>query len=234
MSTRDILTAGAAEWGMELSPEALNAFDIYASFLTEQNAVMDLTAVSGEEETAKRHFLDSLSLLRVADFHGKRVIDVGSGAGFPGLPLKLAVPGLSLTLLDAQQKRVDFLASLCEKLGTEAECLHARAEEQALKPDYRDGYDYAVSRAVAQLNVLCELTLPFVKPGGALLAMKAKDCAAEVAEAANAVQTLGAVLEDVKTFAVGDIERSVVVIRKVSPAPEGYPRRFARIQKKPL
>lgn len=234
MSTRDILTAGTAEWGVEISPEALDAFDIYASFLGEQNAVMDLTAVSGEEETAKRHFLDSLSLLRVADFRGKRVIDVGSGAGFPGLPLKLAVPDMALTLLDAQQKRVDFLAALCEKLGTEAECLHARAEERALKPDYRDGYDYAVSRAVAQLNMLCELTLPFVKAGGALLAMKAKDCAAEAKEAENAIKTLGATVESVESFTVGEIERSVVVIRKLSPTPAGYPRRFARIQKKPL
>ena len=234
MSTREILSVGMTEWGLELSPEALNAFEVYASYLAEQNAVMDLTAVSGEAETAKRHFLDSLSLLRVADFSGKRVIDVGSGAGFPGLPLKIAVPDMALTLLDAQQKRVDFLASLCEKIGADAECLHARAEEQALKPEYREGYDYAVSRAVAQLNQLCELTLPFVKVGGALLAMKAKDCAQEVKEAENAMKTLGAALETVESFAVGDIERSVVIIRKVSPTPAGYPRRFARIQKKPL
>ena len=234
MSTREILSVGMTEWGLELSPEALNAFEVYASYLAEQNAVMDLTAVSGEAETAKRHFLDSLSLLRVADFHGKRVIDVGSGAGFPGLPLKIAVPDMALTLLDAQQKRVDFLASLCEKIGADAECLHARAEEQALKPEYREGYDYAVSRAVAQLNQLCELTLPFVKVGGALLAMKAKDCAQEVKEAENAMKTLGAALETVESIAVGDIERSVVIIRKVSPTPAGSPRRFARIQKKPL
>ena len=234
MSTREILSVGMTEWGLELSPEALNAFEVYASYLAEQNAVMDLTAVSGEAETAKRHFLDSLSLLRVADFSGKRVIDVGSGAGFPGLPLKIAVPDMALTLLDAQQKRVDFLAPLCEKIGADAECLHARAEEQALKPEYREGYDYAVSRAVAQLNQLCELTLPFVKVGGALLAMKAKDCAQEVKEAENAMKTLGAALETVESFAVGDIERSVVIIRKVSPTPAGYPRRFARIQKKPL
>lgn len=234
MSTRELVAAGAAEWGLNLSPEALDAFETYAAFLAEQNAVMDLTAVSGEAETAKRHFLDSLSLLQTADFSGRRIIDVGSGAGFPGLPLKLAVPSLSLTLLDAQQKRVDFLSALCGKLGVEAECLHARAEEQALKPGYRDGYDYAVSRAVAQLNVLCELTLPFVKPGGALLAMKAKDCAAELKEAENAIRTLGAETEAVKTFSVGDVERSIIVIRKVSPAPAGYPRRFARIQKKPL
>lgn len=234
MSGRELLASGAAEWGLTLTPAMLDAFDAYAAYLAEQNAVMDLTAVTGEEETAKRHFLDSLSLTRLMDFGGKRVIDVGSGAGFPGLPLRIAVPGLSLTLLDAQQKRVDFLASLCMKLGVDAECLHARAEEQALKPDYRERYDFAVSRAVAQLNQLCELTLPFVKVGGALLAMKAKDCAAEVTEAENAIRTLGAEIERIETFAVGEIERSVVILRKVSPTPAGYPRRFARIQKKPL
>ncbi len=234
MSARELLAAGAAEWGAALTPEMLDAFEIYADFLAEQNAVMDLTAVTGAEETVKRHFLDSLSLLHLADFAGKRVIDVGSGAGFPGLPLKLAVPELSLTLLDAQQKRVDFLAALCEKLGVQAECLHARAEEQALKAEYREGYDFAVSRAVAQLNQLCELTLPFVKVGGALLAMKAKACADEVAEAENAIRTLGAELERIETFAVCGVERSAVIIRKVSPTPAGYPRRFARIQKKPL
>ena len=234
MSGRELLASGAAEWGLTLTPAMLDAFDAYAAYLAEQNAVMDLTAVTGEEETAKRHFLDSLSLTRLMDFGGKRVIDVGSGAGFPGLPLRIAVPGLSLTLLDAQQKRVDFLASLCMKLGVDAECLHARAEEQALKPDYRERYDFAVSRAVAQLNQLCELTLPFVKVGGALLAMKAKDCAAEVTEAENAIRTLGAEIERIETFAVGEIERSVVILRKVSPTPAGDPRRFARIQKKPL
>ena len=236
MSTREILSAGMAEWGMELSPEALNAFEIYASYLAEQNAVMDLTAVSGEEETAKRHFLDSLSLLRIGDFSGKRVIDVGSGAGFPGLPLKIAVPDMALTLLDAQQKRVDFLASLCEKIGADAECLHARAEEQALKPDYRERYDFAVSRAVAQLNQLCELTLPFVKVGGALLAMKAKDCAAEVTEAENAIRRLGGTLKKTVDYTIptSDVTHRLLIIEKTAPTPKGYPRAFAKIKKSPL
>lgn len=234
MSARELLQSGAGDWGLTLSPAMLDAFDEYAAFLAAQNAVMDLTAVTGAEETVKRHFLDSLSLARVADFAGKRVIDVGCGAGFPGLPLKIAVPDMKLTLLDAQQKRVDFLAALCGKLGADAECLHARAEEQALKPEYREGFDLAVSRAVAQLNQLCELTLPFVKVGGALLAMKAKDCADEVAEAANAMRTLGAELERIETLSVCGVERSIVILRKTEPTPAGYPRRFARIQKKPL
>lgn len=234
MSVRDIVAAGAAEWGLPLGEAALAAFEVYAGFLTERNEVMDLTAVSGEEETARRHFLDSLSLLRLADFSGARIIDVGSGAGFPGLPLKLAVPSARLTLLDAQQKRVDFLSELCARLAVEADCVHARAEERALLPGERDGYDFAVSRAVARLNLLCELCLPFVKPGGALLAMKAKDCGEELAEAENAVRTLGAAFERTESFSVGGVERSVIVIRKLHPTPAGYPRRFARMQKKPL
>lgn len=234
MSARELLQSGAGDWGLTLSPAMLDAFDKYAAYLAAQNAVMDLTAVTGAEETVKRHFLDSLSLARVADFAGKRVIDVGSGAGFPGLPLKIAVPDMRLTLLDAQQKRVDFLAALCERLNVDAECLHARAEEQALKVEYREGFDFALSRAVAQLNQLCELTLPFVKVGGALLAMKAKDCADEVAEAANAMRTLGAELERIESLTVCEVERSIVILRKTEQTPAGYPRRFAKIQKKPL
>ena len=234
MSVRDVLLTGAAEWGIVLPPGAPEAFEAYFRCLREYNGVMDLTAVEGEEETASRHFLDSLSLLRCADFRGARVIDVGSGAGFPGLPLKLAVPDVSLTLLDAQRKRTDFLSELCARLGTEVRCVHARAEEASLLPGERDAYDFAVSRAVARLNVLCELCLPFVKSGGALLAMKAKDCGEELDEAAGAMRTLNAALESAESFAVAGVERRVAVIRKLGPTPAGYPRRFAKISKKPL
>ncbi len=234
MSLREVLLSGAAEWGLELSPPALESFEAYYALLSEMNRVMDLTAVMGEEETARRHFLDSLSLLRFADFRNARVIDVGSGAGFPGLPLLLAEPSVTLTLLDAQQKRVDFLAALCEKLGVEARCVHARAEEAALEAGERDGYDYAVSRAVARLNVLAELCLPFVKPGGAFLAMKARDCAEELAEAENALRRLGGKLERVERFSVAEVERALAVVRKSAPTPKGYPRRFAKIKKDPL
>ena len=234
MSAGTVLAAGAAEWGISLSRETLGQFDLYYGFLREKNEVMDLTAVLGEEETARRHFLDSLSLLPLAPFSGARVLDVGSGAGFPGLPLKLAEPSLRLTLLDAQGKRVDFLRELTEKLGTEAECLHARAEEQALLPGYRDGYDIAVSRAVARLNVLAELCLPFVRPGGLFLAMKSRDSDEELREAEKALRRLNGTRAEVREFPVAGIERRVAVIRKLGPTPKGYPRRFAKIKKEPL
>ena len=234
MSIRDILSAGTAAWGLTLDGEALDRFEAYYAYLSEQNEVMDLTAVEGEEETARRHFLDSLSLLRLGDFSSARLIDVGSGAGFPGLPLKLAVPSLRLTLLDSQQKRVDFLSALCRKLGVEASCVHARAEEQALLPEERDGYDFAVARAVARLNVLCELCLPFVKPGGAFLAMKARDSDGELAEAAHALRVLNAAPPRTEAMEVAGVERRVAVIRKLGPTPKGYPRRFAKIKKNPL
>jgi 16S rRNA (guanine527-N7)-methyltransferase len=159
---------------------------------------------------------------------------VGSGAGFPGLPLKLAAPSLSLTLLDAQGKRVDFLRELTEKLGVEAECLHARAEEQALLPGYREGYDFVLSRAVAKLNVLSELCLPFVKPGGAFLAMKSRDSDEELREAERAIRRLGGAPEEVRELTVAGVPRRVAVIRKEKPTPKGYPRRFAKIKKEPL
>ena len=234
MSAGSVLAAGALEWGISLPPETRERFDLYYDFLREKNEVMDLTAVLGEEETAKRHFLDSLSLMTLASFEGARVLDVGSGAGFPGLPLKLARPSLRLTLLDAQAKRVDFLRELTEKLDVEAECLHARAEEQALLPGYREGYDFVLSRAVAKLNVLSELCLPFVKPGGAFLAMKSRDSDQELREAEKAISRLGGKLEEVRELTVAGVLRRVAVIRKVRPTPRGYPRRFAKIKKEPL
>ncbi len=234
MSLREVLLSGAADWGLELAPQSLERFEAYYAFLSEANQVMDLTAVMGEEETARRHFLDSLSLLRFWDFRNARVIDVGSGAGFPGLPLLLAEPTVTLTLLDAQGKRVDFLASLCEKLGVSVRCVHARAEEAALEPGERDAYDCAVSRAVARLNMLTELCLPFVKPGGAFLAMKARDCDEELAEAESAIRRLGGKRERLERFNVAEVERTLVVVRKTGPTPKGYPRRFAKIKKEPL
>ncbi len=234
MSLREVLLSGAADWGLELAPQSLERFEAYYAFLSEANQVMDLTAVMGEEETARRHFLDSLSLLRFWDFRNARVIDVGSGAGFPGLPLLLAEPTVTLTLLDAQGKRVDFLASLCEKLGVSVRCVHARAEEAALEPGERDAYDCAVSRAVARLNMLTELCLPFVKPGGAFLAMKARDCDEELAEAESAIRRLGGKRERLERFNVAEVERTLVVVRKTGPTPKGYPRRFAKIKKAPL
>jgi 16S rRNA (guanine527-N7)-methyltransferase len=209
---RSTLIAGAQALGIRLTETAVNAFTRYYEVLESKNRVMNLTAITDEKDAAELHFLDSLALLKLATFENKRVIDIGSGAGFPGVPMKLAEPGLSLGLLDAQQKRVDFLEELCAQLDLkDVECIQARAEEASHKPDRRDAYDYAVSRAVARLNVLCELSLPFVKPGGTFIALMGVDSVEELEEARRAAQTVG-----------GDVERSVdyeIPGRRLSIAP---------------
>ena len=229
-----VLQQGTAESGLSLLPESLSRFRTYYEFLCEKNAVMDLTAVTGEDETAKRHFLDSLMLTRYLDFSEKSVIDVGTGAGFPGLPIKIAVPSCRLTLLDAQQKRVLFLQEVCEKMGCEASCIHARAEEAC--ETMRESFDFAVSRAVARLNVLCELCMPFVKKGGWFAAMKGSSGREELEEARNAIGILGGKVRSVEEYTLPgeDIVRTAVLIEKIGNTPEAYPRRFSRIQKKPL
>ena len=233
MSIRNILKDGAESLGLALSDRALDGFETYCRLLKEKNRVMNLTAITEEDQVARLHFLDSLALLGAADFKDAAVIDVGTGAGFPGLPLKLAEPSISLTLLDAQRKRVDFLRETCGALGVEAECLHARAEEAT---DLRERFDLAVSRAVARLSVLCELCLPFVRPGGAFLAMKSVDSDGETAEAARALALLGGEVESTVDYPIPgtDVVHRVLVIRKTAPTPKKYPRRFAKIQKEPL
>ncbi len=232
----NILIKGADELGVSLPAGALGAFKTYYEFLEEKNRVMNLTAISGEEDTAKLHFLDCLSLLKMADFSGKSVIDIGSGAGFPGLPLKIAEESISLTALDALQKRIGFLNELCEKMGIESNCVHARAEEAALKPEMRESFDFAVSRAVSRLNILSELCLPFVKTGGMLVAMKSVGSEEEINEAKSALKILGAQIEKVVDYQIPDtdIMHRAVLIRKTGTTPKGYPRRFAKIQKNPL
>ena len=224
---------GAESLGLALSESALQSFETYARLLTEKNRVMNLTAITEEEEVARLHFLDSLALLPLAEFKNASVIDVGSGAGFPGLPLKLAEPSISLTLLDAQRKRVDFLRELCGELGTDAACVHARAEEAA---DLRERFDFALSRAVGRLNVLCELCLPLVKTGGLFIAMKSVSSHEETAEASRAIRLLGGETERIEDYRIPgtDVIHRAILIRKTSPTPAKYPRRFAKIQKEPL
>ena len=209
----------------------------YGRLLLEQNQVMNLTAIREEEGVARLHMLDCAALLRCADFQGKTLIDVGTGAGFPGLVLKILVPSLRVTLLDSLGKRVDWLARTADRLGLEGvTCLHARAEEQALVRGFRDSFDLATARAVADLRLLCELCLPFVRPGGAFLAMKSVDSGEELAGAARAVKLLGGRTDPPFDYAVPGtgITHRVIPIRKVAPTLRGYPRRWARIQKEPL
>ena len=231
----EVLREGFSSLGLSLDEKALARYRLYADELEETNRVMNLTAITGEDEVARLHFLDSAALLTQADFSHKRVIDVGTGAGFPGLALKIAREDLSLVLLDSLDKRVGFLKSCCERLAlTDVDCVHLRAEEAPA--EYRGGFDIAVSRAVARLNVLCELCMPFVKKGGLFIAMKASDHAEELAEAKRAIALLGGELErDIAYTIPGtDVVHSAILIRKTGDTPGKYPRRWAQIKKQPL
>ena len=229
------LRSGFAGLSLPLDEEALRRYRLYHDRLAETNKVMNLTAIEGEDEIARLHFLDSAALLNFADLHGARVIDVGTGAGFPGLALKIARPDLSLVLLDSLDKRIGFLRETSLALGfPDVVCVYARAEEAPA--EYRGAFDLAVSRAVARLNILCELCLPLVKRGGLFLAMKGPDHADELKEASRAIRLLGGELESERDYTVPgtDIVHSVILIRKVSDTPPKYPRRWAQIKKQPL
>lgn len=229
----DILREGLSAQGIPAA--AAEPLAAYARLVLEKNKVMNLTAITDEAEFARLHLLDSAALLGAADFADKRVVDVGSGAGFPGVPLRILCPTAQVTLLDATAKRVDFLRESCEAMGLEGvECVHARAEEFAAQQ--RERFDLAVSRAVAALNVLCELCLPLVRPGGRFLAMKSTRSDEELAEAKHAIETLGGALERVVDYTIptSDVTHRVIVIEKKRPTPKQYPRAFGKIKKSPL
>ncbi len=216
--------------GIELSQEQTAQFSAFAAALIEKNKVMNLTAITQPEAVAKLHFADCLALLNITDFKGKRVIDVGCGAGFPGVPLKIGEPSIELTLLDSLQKRVNWLCETLAQLGIAANCAASRAEEYP----HREEFDIATSRAVARLNILCELCLPFVKVGGVFLAMKAAAADEELQEAKHAISLLGGKLERVAEYEIDGAMRRVLLIRKLKPTPTQYPRRFAKIKQAPL
>ena len=199
---------------------------------------MNLTAITDPDQVVDLHFLDSAALLTLGvDFRGKRLLDVGTGAGFPGLPLKILEPSLSLTLLDSLGKRVRWLETVAEALALEdVTCLHARAEEQALLPGFRDAFDLVTSRAVASLELLCELCLPFVRVGGLFLAMKSVDSGPETDRAARGIAKLGGRLLPSRDYAIpgAGVRHRAVFVEKISNTPKGYPRRWAKIQKAPL
>lgn len=227
------LQSGLAAMG--LPADGIPALCRYGELLLETNKVMNLTAITEPRDVASLHFLDSAALLTLEDFHGKSVVDVGTGAGFPGLPLRILEPTIRLTLLDSLGKRVQFLESVCRELGlTDVSCIHSRAEEFA--GAHRESYDLAVSRAVAALPVLCELCLPLVRAGGQFLAMKSSHTGEEIASAEKAIALLGGRIGAVRDYTIpgSDVVHRVVVIDKVSPTPKKYPRRFAQIKKQPL
>lgn len=230
-----ILASGFREMKLSYDGKAIPQLEDFAVRVLETNQYMNLTAIVDPDEFARKHYLDCASLLCTENFAGKKVIDVGCGAGFPGMPIKILQPDMKLTLLDSLQKRIRFLQECIdgmELIGVNA--VHARAEEYAVK--HREEYDIAVSRAVARLNVLAELTLPMVKVGGVFIAMKSKECEQEVNESKHALGMLGAQLEGIRDYRIPgtEITHSLVIIRKVKATPKQFPRRFNKITASPL
>lgn len=223
--------------GFPLSTGQLKSFSTYADLLLEWNQKMNLTAITDPFDVAVKHFADSLYGLHFINENAS-IIDVGTGAGFPGIPLKIARPSLSLTLLDSLNKRLTFLDTVVSQLNlTKTQTVHSRAEDGAtIKSPLREAFDVSVSRAVSQLNVLAEYCLPYVKVGGVFLAYKGGDVTAELSQAENAISLLGGKVAEVYSYTIAktDITHSIVVISKVEPTPEKYPRLQGKITKKPL
>lgn len=231
------LETGLAQLGITPPIGVVDRLADYANQLLEQNKVMNLTAITQPDQVVGLHFLDSAALLGCADLAGKSLIDVGTGAGFPGMVLKLLSPTLDLTLADSLAKRLDWLSQVADSLDMEVvKTLHCRAEELGQDPEHREQYDFATARAVSDLRMLSELCLPFVKVGGRFLAMKAAEYRHEMEDATAAIALLGGKVVGCYDYAIPgmDVERHVVLIEKVAPTPEKYPRRWAKMQKSPL
>ncbi len=238
MINRDFLTDKLKETGFEFSqPEKLaERFDRYAGMLVDWNEKINLTAITAPDEIVIKHFVDSLLLLKAYDVPKcARMIDVGTGAGFPSVPVAMARDDIRLTLMDSLNKRINFLKELSEALGVNAECVHARAEEFGNKPEYREQYDVACARAVAHLRELSEYCLPFVKAGGVFVALKSIGLEQELEEAKAALDILGGKVEKISRFTLPDgAERAIAVIRKIRPTPKKFPRPYGKIKKNPL
>ena len=233
---KTILTATLADFSIQLDELAIDRLCRYRDLLIEWNEKMNLTALTAPEDVALKHFADSLMLLRYCEVAGgATVIDVGTGAGFPGMALKIARPDIRLTLLDSLNKRLTFLQVVCDELElSDVEMVHSRAEDGS-RTSLRDRFDIAVSRAVASLNTLCEYDLPYVRVGGRMIAMKGKDADSELQEAENAVKTLGGRLYQKHDFILGEAgERSIIEIEKTAATPGAYPRKAKQIKNKPL
>ena len=226
------LMAALPTLGLPLREDQIDRLCRFGQLLLHQNQARNLTAITEPTAVARLHFLDSLALLREEALAGKTLIDIGCGAGFPGVPLAIAEPTLHVTLLDSLQKRVNWLKTILPELGVDATCVAARAEEYVA--EHREAYDVATSRAVARLNILSELCLPYVKVGGKFLALKGAMAQAEADEAKTAIEALGGRLAEIREYPVGEATYRIVVVEKVRPTPKAYPRKFAKIKQQPL
>ena len=229
---KNTLLSGAKELGLSLTEETADKLCAFGEAVIKQNEVMNLTAITEPTAVAKLHLLDSLTVLCVADVKGKSIIDVGCGAGFPGVPTAIACQDARVTLLDSLGKRMNWLETVLPQLGIRARCITARAEEAVA--DHREKFDFATSRAVARLNILLELTAPYVRVGGAVLALKGSAAREELEEAKSAVKKLGLKVEEIRDFRIDGATHSVIVLRKIAHTPPQYPRRYAKIKHVPL
>ena len=229
---KETLTAGLPGLNLQLPEDRIDTLVAFGRAMVKQNEVMNLTGITDDKGVANLHLLDSLTVMASADLAGKTLIDVGCGAGFPGVPLAIAAPDAKITLLDSLGKRMKWLEEVLPTLGIQAECVTARAEEAVATR--RESYDFATSRAVARLNILLELTAPYVKVGGAVLAMKGAAAKEELEEAKSAISKLGLKIESVREFPVDGTAHTVLVFDKVSHTPGQYPRRYAKIKAQPL
>ncbi len=238
MNPKSLLLESAQALGIALSEAQTDQFMQYLSLLLEWNEKMNLTAITDPVEVVQKHFIDCISVLPHLDLQGgETMIDVGTGAGFPGVPLKIASPALQVTLLDALQKRLTFLDTLTQSLDLyDVTLMHSRAEDGGQNPDLREQFDLCVSRAVANLAVLLEYCLPFVKVGGKLAALKGPDAAQEIEQAQNALQILGGKVTAVIPITIPqtDLQHQLVLVEKIAPTPQRYPRKAGKISKKPL
>lgn len=234
---KDLLQNYIKDYKITLTENQYEQFQKYFELLAEWNEKMNLTAITDESGVALKHFADSLSLLNFVDIpQNSSLADVGTGAGFPGVVLKIARPDIKLTLIDSLNKRLVFLGEVCAQLGIEAELIHSRAEDGARDEKLRENFDFAVSRAVARMNVLSEYCLPYVKVGGAFCAMKGAQANEEYKESLNAINTLGGKLENKYFFELPENggERAIAVVRKVKNTPQKYPRQSGKIKAKAL
>lgn len=239
MIDKQLLTDCAATYGVEITPTLADRLDIYARLLVEWNEKMNLTAITDPTGIVVKHFTDSLLAAPLLPTGSFSLIDVGTGAGFPGMPLALLREDCHLTLLDSLNKRLVFLEAVCRELGLPATLIHARAEEGGRRPDLREQFDVSTARAVAALPTLCEYCLPFVKVGGCFIALKGPDADREQEAAARAVSLLGGKVAHKTTVTlqadtIEPMERQLIRIDKTRPTSSAYPRPSAKIAKRPL
>lgn len=233
----ELLKKSADKLNISLSDQQLNQFLIYKELLLEWNEKINLTAITEEREIAIKHFADCITPLAFRDLRGKSVIDVGTGAGFPGLPIKIACNEVNLTLLDSLNKRINFLCEVVNKLQLQnVNCIHSRAEDGGKDEGLRESFDVCVSRAVAPLNVLAEYDLPFVKVGGELIALKGKAAMEEIRDAKKAISLLGGEISKVENIEIpySDITHTLIFVQKIKQTPSKYPRKAGKITKSPI